>query len=151
MLLSSWCISVLDFSAVCCFGCGWSTCFVQTGSLEAVYFCLETLPRQITNKNKFCNSGHHHTEAHFCVSGCGGIELAQHLFLLCNTIGSLWLLVRSCINFLSVDFPNLSDHFLRFTYSSGVFNLLLDGVFFIIILQPFFFDSQCIFQQFKIL
>jgi hypothetical protein len=36
----------------------------------------------------------------FCVSGGGGIESTQHLFLLCNTFGSLWTLV--CDNF-SVD------------------------------------------------
>ncbi|GAU13906.1 hypothetical protein TSUD_262330 [Trifolium subterraneum] len=32
---------------------------------------------------------------HLCVSGCGGAESAEHLFLSCGTFGSLWSLVQS--------------------------------------------------------
>ncbi|GAU20861.1 hypothetical protein TSUD_120530 [Trifolium subterraneum] len=32
-------------------------------------------------------------EAHFCVSGCGAVESAQHLFLSCSTFGPLWPMV----------------------------------------------------------
>ncbi|GAU29128.1 hypothetical protein TSUD_58940 [Trifolium subterraneum] len=42
-------------------------------------------------------------EAHFCVSGCGGIESTQHLFFTCGTFGSLWSAVRLWIGFSSVD------------------------------------------------
>ncbi|KAK2447954.1 hypothetical protein QL285_007262 [Trifolium repens] len=58
-------------------------------------------------------------EAHFCVSGCGSIESAQHLFLSCNTFGSLWALVRSWIGFSAVDAHTLPDHFVQLTYSAG--------------------------------
>jgi hypothetical protein len=34
-------------------------------------------------------------EDQLCVSGCGGVESTQHLFLSCGTFGSLWALVRS--------------------------------------------------------
>ncbi|GAU26610.1 hypothetical protein TSUD_102170 [Trifolium subterraneum] len=30
------------------------------------------------------------SEVHYGVSGCGGVESAQHLFLSCSTFGSLW-------------------------------------------------------------
>jgi hypothetical protein len=34
-------------------------------------------------------------EDHHCVSGCGAVESAQHVFLSCSTFGSLWSLVSS--------------------------------------------------------
>jgi hypothetical protein len=55
---------------------------------------------------------------HFCVSGCGGIETAQHLFL-CGTFGSLWALLRSWIGFSTVDAYSLTDHFVQFTFSAS--------------------------------
>jgi hypothetical protein len=58
-------------------------------------------------------------DLHDCVTGCGGIETARHLFLSCNTFGSLWALVRSWIGFSAVDAFSLSDHFVQFTYSTG--------------------------------
>jgi hypothetical protein len=57
--------------------------------------------------------------AHSCMSGCGRVESAQHLFIDCSTFGSLWSLVRSWIDFSSVDPQNISDHFLQFTHSLG--------------------------------
>ncbi|MCI18370.1 70 kDa peptidyl-prolyl isomerase, partial [Trifolium medium] len=54
-----------------------------------------------------------------CVSGCGEVESAEHLFLFCSIFGSLWSLVRAWIGFSSMDTQNLSDDFLQFTYSSG--------------------------------
>jgi hypothetical protein len=50
-----------------------------------------------------------------CVAGCGHPETAQHLFLLCNTFGSLWHMVRDWIGCFGVDADNISDHFLQFT------------------------------------
>ncbi|GAU30517.1 hypothetical protein TSUD_18970 [Trifolium subterraneum] len=57
--------------------------------------------------------------AHFCVSGCGDVESAQHLFLFCSTFGSLWSSVRSWIGFSAADPQSISDHFLQFSYSLG--------------------------------
>ncbi|GAU31104.1 hypothetical protein TSUD_212110 [Trifolium subterraneum] len=53
-------------------------------------------------------------EAHLCVSGCGDIESAQHLFFTCGTFGSLWSVVRLWIGFSSVDHQNPLGHFLNF-------------------------------------
>ncbi|GAU43454.1 hypothetical protein TSUD_140910 [Trifolium subterraneum] len=52
-------------------------------------------------------------QAHYCVSGCGAVESAQHLFLSCSTFGSLWSLVRSWIGSSSVDSHTLSTGALR--------------------------------------
>jgi hypothetical protein len=61
------------------------------------------------------------SEAQLCVSGCGGDESTQYLFLSCNTFGSLWALVRSWIEFSAMDSQNLYDHFVQYTYSAGSF------------------------------
>ena len=59
------------------------------------------------------------TDMSSCVAGCGHPETAQHLFLLCNTFGSLWHLVRDWIGCYGVDADNISDHFLQFTHLPG--------------------------------
>ncbi|GAU15336.1 hypothetical protein TSUD_04050 [Trifolium subterraneum] len=59
------------------------------------------------------------SEAHFCVSGCGAVESAQHLFLSCSTFSSLWPLVSSWVGSLLVDTLTISDHFVQFTQSAG--------------------------------
>ncbi|GAU31357.1 hypothetical protein TSUD_19020 [Trifolium subterraneum] len=60
------------------------------------------------------------SETPFCVSGCGAVESAHHLFLLCITFGSLWSLVSSWIESSLVDTHTISDHFAQFTLSAGV-------------------------------
>ncbi|GAU46970.1 hypothetical protein TSUD_143120 [Trifolium subterraneum] len=58
-------------------------------------------------------------DAQYCVSGCGGVESAQHLFLSCQVFSSLWSVVRFWIGFLSADAHHLSDHLVQFTFSSS--------------------------------
>jgi hypothetical protein len=58
-------------------------------------------------------------EVHFCAFGYGDIESAQHLFLSCSTLGSLWALVRSWIGFSTVNTHILPNHLFQFTYSAG--------------------------------
>jgi hypothetical protein len=69
--------------------------------------------------HKFFDGGIISPEDHFCVSGCGGVESAWHLFLSCSTFRSLWVLVRSWIGFSTVDDHIISEHFLQFSYSAG--------------------------------
>ncbi|CAJ2670838.1 unnamed protein product [Trifolium pratense] len=57
--------------------------------------------------------------AHHCVSGCGEVETAQHLFLSCSTFGVLWSLVSSWIGSSLVTAQTIPDHFVQFTYSAG--------------------------------
>ncbi|GAU10841.1 hypothetical protein TSUD_425610, partial [Trifolium subterraneum] len=57
--------------------------------------------------------------AGLCVSGCGEVESAQHLFVSCSIFGSIWGLVRSWIGITSADPTSLRDHFVQFTYSAG--------------------------------
>ncbi|XP_045802267.1 uncharacterized protein LOC123895832 [Trifolium pratense] len=59
------------------------------------------------------------TEAHLCVFGCREVESAQHLFLYCSSLGSLWSLVSSWIGSSSVTAQTLPEHFVQFTDSAG--------------------------------
>jgi hypothetical protein len=58
-------------------------------------------------------------DASMCVTGCGGVETAHHLFLSCPVFAPLWSLVRSWVGTSSTDLLVLHDHFLQFTYSAG--------------------------------
>ncbi|KAK2357456.1 hypothetical protein QL285_094722 [Trifolium repens] len=87
--------------------------------LKVSIFAWRLLRDRLPTKTNLVNRGILSPNLHFCVSGCGGIESAQHLFLSCGTFGSLWALVRSWIGISGVDAHNLPDHFLQFTYLSG--------------------------------
>ncbi|GAU23422.1 hypothetical protein TSUD_331200 [Trifolium subterraneum] len=54
---------------------------------------------------------------HFCVTGCGAIESAHHLFISCSIFGSLWPLVCSWIDITLEDF--IHDHFVQFMSSAS--------------------------------
>jgi hypothetical protein len=54
-----------------------------------------------------------------CVTGCGAIESAHHVFLSCPSFSSLWSHVRLCIGVESADPKHLRDHFVQFVHSSG--------------------------------
>jgi hypothetical protein len=58
-------------------------------------------------------------DANMCVTGCGSVETAHHLFLSCPVFAPLWSLVRSWIGTSSADPLMLRDHFLQFTYSAS--------------------------------
>ncbi|KAK2381678.1 hypothetical protein QL285_069269 [Trifolium repens] len=74
---------------------------------------------RLPTKSNLVARGISSSEDQFCVSGCGGVESAQHLFLSCSTFGSLWALARSWTSFSMVDAHTLPAHFVQFTYSVG--------------------------------
>ncbi|GAU12549.1 hypothetical protein TSUD_182630 [Trifolium subterraneum] len=54
-----------------------------------------------------------------CVSGCGSVESAHHVFISCSMFGSLWSIVSSWVGSATVTPQTLSDHFVQFTTSAG--------------------------------
>ncbi|GAU44687.1 hypothetical protein TSUD_183450 [Trifolium subterraneum] len=58
-------------------------------------------------------------DAHFCVTGCGEVETAQHLFLSCSVFAPLWSSLRAWIGIYSADPLLLRDHCVQFSHSSG--------------------------------
>ncbi|KAK2449895.1 hypothetical protein QL285_009049 [Trifolium repens] len=87
--------------------------------LKVSIFVWHLLRDRLPTKTNLDDRGIISSDLHFCVSGCGGVESTQHLFLSCSSFGSLWALVRSCFDFSAVDTHDLSDHFLQFTFSPG--------------------------------
>jgi hypothetical protein len=55
-----------------------------------------------------------HPDAGLCVTGCGGVETAHHLFLSCPVFAPLWNLIRSWVGTYSAGPSLLHDHFLQF-------------------------------------
>ncbi|GAU19449.1 hypothetical protein TSUD_76930 [Trifolium subterraneum] len=91
----------------------------QAGSLQGVGFRMRLLRDRLPTKANLVTRGIISPEAYYCVTGCGYIETAQHLFFTCGTFGSLWSAVRSWLGFFSVDPQNPSDHFLQFIHLAG--------------------------------
>jgi ABC-type anion transport system duplicated permease subunit len=61
------------------------------------------------------------------VTGCGGAESAQHLFLSCGTFTSLWPLVQAWIGFSTADTHNLSN--LLYSSLNQLVLFVLGGLF----------------------
>ena len=58
-------------------------------------------------------------EAQMCVSGCGEVETAHHLFLSCATFSELWRCVRDWLGVYEADPIDISDHFQQFIFLVG--------------------------------
>jgi hypothetical protein len=71
--------------------------------LKMSMFAWRLLRDRLPTKVNLAAQGIITLEAHSCVSGCSITESSQHLFISCRFFGSLWPLVRSWIDFLSVD------------------------------------------------
>ncbi|GAU20121.1 hypothetical protein TSUD_140210 [Trifolium subterraneum] len=54
-----------------------------------------------------------------CVTGCGVVESAQHVFISCSSFGSLWTFVSSWVGSAPVSAQTLLDHFVQFSSSAG--------------------------------
>jgi hypothetical protein len=55
-----------------------------------------------------------------CITGCGGLETATHLFLHCNIFSSLWYNVYRWLHISSVTPSNIRQHFIQFTSMAGL-------------------------------
>jgi hypothetical protein len=58
-------------------------------------------------------------DAHFCVTGCGKVETARHLFFICPIFAPLWGLVRRWVGISSADPFLVHDQFVQFIHSTG--------------------------------
>jgi hypothetical protein len=91
----------------------------QSDSLEGFYFAWRLFRDRLSTKANLVDHRIIPPDAHFCFSGCGGVESAHQLFLSCNTFGSLWSLVQSWIGFSSADPHQLSAYFIEFINAAG--------------------------------
>jgi len=81
-------------------------------SLKVSVFAWRLLRDRLPTRFNLAHRGIILLEVSLCVSDCGSLETAQHLFLSCFAFSSLWPLV-------GVDSNVLSDHFFLFVYSTG--------------------------------
>jgi len=87
--------------------------------LKVSVFAWRLLRDRLLTKSNLNYKGVVSPEVGLCVSGCGYLESAQHLFLYCPTFAALWPMVRDWIGFDGVDTNVLSDHFVQFVHSTG--------------------------------
>jgi hypothetical protein len=87
-VLSSRCLLALDFTAAGPYsGCRGSY-LAQTGTLKVSVFAWKLLCYRLPTKANLVSRDIIDSAAHSCVSECGGVESAQHLFIDCSTFGS---------------------------------------------------------------
>jgi len=87
--------------------------------LKVSVFDWRLLRDRLPTKSNLIYRGVVSPETGMCVSGCGSLESAQHLFLYCPTFAALWPMVCDWIGFDGVDTDVLSDHFVQFVHSTG--------------------------------
>jgi len=74
---------------------------------------------RLPTKSNLMSKGAIPSEDCLCVSGCGSVKTAQHLFLSCTTFASILSLVQNWIGFSGVDSNIISDHFIQFIHATG--------------------------------
>ncbi|XP_039688726.1 uncharacterized protein [Medicago truncatula] len=87
--------------------------------LKVSIFAWRLIRDRLPTKSNLAYRGILNSEACLCVSGCGLLEDARHLFLSCSFFGSLWSLVRSWIGFDGVDHCDISNHCAHFAFYTG--------------------------------
>ncbi|GAU37349.1 hypothetical protein TSUD_395310 [Trifolium subterraneum] len=87
--------------------------------LKVSIFAWRLLRDRLPTKANLVTCGILPQAAGLCVSGCGAVKSAQHLFASCSTFGSIWVLLRSWIGITAADPISLRDHFVQFTFSVG--------------------------------
>ncbi|CAJ2630083.1 unnamed protein product [Trifolium pratense] len=87
--------------------------------LKVSILAWRLLRDRLPTKSNLVTRGIISSAAYLCVSGCGAVESAHHLFISCSTFGSLWDLVRTWIGISPVVSTSIRDHFVQFTLSAG--------------------------------
>jgi hypothetical protein len=78
------------------------------------------LRNRLLTKENLLHRGIIQAEASLCMSGCGNVESEEHLFIHCDTFGSLWQHVRLWLGVSGAEPHNIHDHIYQFTHYLGV-------------------------------
>jgi hypothetical protein len=78
------------------------------------------LKNRLPTKSNLADRGVISVEDRLCVTGCGHVEDANHMFLSCPIFGALWPMVRQWLGVDGVDCHVISDHFVQFIEYAGV-------------------------------
>lgn len=88
--------------------------------LKVSLFVWHLFRNRLPTKDNLFRQGVIPYDAQLCVTCCGNIKLANHLFLGCNVFNSVWHLLQNWLGISSVDPFGISDHFFQFSYSTSV-------------------------------
>jgi len=88
--------------------------------LKVSIFAWRLIRDHLPTKANLTDRGMLQPEATMCVSGCGLVETADHMFLSCSSLAPLWEQVRQWIGFVGVDPNNIPDHLMQYTFMTGV-------------------------------
>jgi hypothetical protein len=94
----------------------WHTCIPSKVSL----FVWRLLRDRLPTKNNLLRRGVIQATDTDCTTGCGELETVTHLFLGCDTYGSLWSYVLHWLGISSVLHGDLRHHFVQFTHQAGL-------------------------------
>jgi len=87
--------------------------------LKVVLFSWRLFRDRLPTKDNLLRRGVIDHESRTCVAGCDLVESSTHLFLHCNTFGSVWHLIYSWLG-VPVTTPfYVPDHFHQFGFSGG--------------------------------
>jgi hypothetical protein len=80
--------------------------------LKVYVLALRLFRNRLPTKDNLVTCNIIQQDVQFCVTGCGELESAQHLFLFCPIFAPLWTSIRSWIGISFADRNLLQDHFL---------------------------------------
>jgi len=86
--------------------------------LKVSIFAWRLLRNRLPTKANLVARGMMTHDAQLCVSGCGEVETAQHLFVSCPIFRELWSRVRDWVGVGGADPLVVSDHFHQFRWGN---------------------------------
>jgi len=90
--------------------------------LKVVLFAWRLLRDRLPTKENLLHRGVLDRDSTSCAAGCDLFESSQHLFLHCNTFGSVWHLIYRWLGVSVVVPSQVPAHFTQFSVSGGIGN-----------------------------
>ena len=88
--------------------------------LKVVLFAWRLFRDMLPTKDNLHHRGVLDRDSRSCVAGCDSVESSQHLFLHCNTFGSVWHFIYRWLGISTVVPAQVSAHFNQFSVSGGI-------------------------------
>jgi len=88
--------------------------------LKVVLFAWRLFRDRLPTKDNLHHRGVLDHDSRFCLARCDSVESSQHLFLHCNTFGSVWHFIYSWLGISAVVPTQVSAHFNQFSISGGI-------------------------------
>jgi len=87
--------------------------------LKVVLLVWRLFRDRLPTKDNLLRRGVISYDSRLCVAGCDSKETSSHLFLHCNSFGSVWHLISRWLGISAANPFGVSDHFNQFTFDGG--------------------------------